>query len=143
MVFSDGSLSVPIQKNKLQKVAISIGKTEKSIIVDGVVGVSIKNGDLVAQSSGQMTIGCYNSHSCFFDGSISNVMIYKGELPLKEIQRIQAGKEIPQEKADEDVLSKVIQQQEANALKLEKMGQQMQDLEQENKKLKKIKSLLL
>ena len=48
VVFGDGSLSVPIQKNKLYKVAISIGKTEKSIIVDGVVGVSIKNGDLVA-----------------------------------------------------------------------------------------------
>ena len=47
-VFGDESLSVPIQKNKLYKVAISIGKTEKSIIVDGVVGVSIKNGDLVA-----------------------------------------------------------------------------------------------
>ena len=47
-VFGDESLSVPIQKNKLYKVAISIGKTEKSISVDGVVGVSIKNGDLVA-----------------------------------------------------------------------------------------------
>ena len=48
MVFDDNSLSVPIEKNKLYKVAISIGKAEKSIVVDGVVGVSIKNGDLVA-----------------------------------------------------------------------------------------------
>ena len=50
-----------------------------------------------------MTIGCRNNNAYFFDGSISNVMIYKGELPLEEIQQIQAGKEIPQQKADEDV----------------------------------------
>ena len=69
-----------------------------------------------------MTIGCNNNHTCFLDGSISNFMIFKGELSLKEIQQIQASKEIPQQKVDEDVQSKAIQQQEANALKLEKMG---------------------
>ena len=55
-----------------------------------------------------MTIGCYNNHSWFFDGSISNFMVFKGELQLKEIQQIQASKEIPQQKADEDVQSKAI-----------------------------------
>ena len=55
-----------------------------------------------------MTIGCHNNHSYFFDGSISNFTIFKKELQLKEIQQIQASKEIPQQKADEDVQSKAM-----------------------------------
>ena len=55
-----------------------------------------------------MTIGCNNGHSYFFDGSISNFMVFKGELQLKEIQQVQASKEIPQQKDDEDVQSKAM-----------------------------------
>ena len=50
------------------------------------------------------------------------VITYSTESRDGGIQQIQASKEIPQQKADEDVQSKAVQQQEANALELEKMG---------------------